>query len=93
MLVQACRLAHLSVCPVGELWKNGRLDLDAVWSGEWGQSRMGVLDGGGDRRRGRGSFGGKRGASRCNQWGFCGVVILCREGWRRGSFQITLDNL
>ena len=22
--------------------------------------------------------------------GLCGVVILCREGWRRGSSQITL---
>jgi len=34
---QACHLSHLSVClsvcPVGELWKNGWLDLDAVWSG------------------------------------------------------------
>jgi len=39
----------------------------------------------GDRRRERGSFGGKCGASHCNQWGFCGLVVLCREGWRRGS--------
>jgi len=32
---------------------------------------MDVLDGGGDRRRGRGSlsFGGEFGASHCNQWG------------------------
>ena len=31
---------------------------------------MGVLDGGADRRRGRGSFGGEFGASHCNQWAF-----------------------
>jgi len=30
---------------------------------------MGVLHGGNDRRRGRGSFGGEFGASHCNQWG------------------------
>jgi len=34
---------------------------------------MGVIDGGGDRRRGRGSFGGKRGTSHCNQLGLCEV--------------------
>ena len=39
---------------------------------------IGVLDG---CRMGRGSFGGKCGASRCNQWGLCGMVILClRDG-------------
>ena len=43
-------------------------------------SGMGVLDGGGDPRRESGSFGGKRGASHCNQWELCGVVMLCREG-------------
>jgi len=30
---------------------------------------MGVLDGDGDRRMGRSSFGGEFGASRCNLWG------------------------
>jgi len=30
---------------------------------------MGALDGGGDRRRGRDSFGGELEASHCNQWG------------------------
>jgi len=30
-----------------------------------------VLDRGGDRRRGRGSFGGEFGAPHCNQWGLC----------------------
>jgi len=47
--------------PESVLWQNGWLDLDAVWSGKWGQSRMGVLDGGGDSWRGSGSFGSKCG--------------------------------
>jgi len=51
------------------------------------------LEMGGDRRRGRGSFGGKCGASHCNQWRLCGVVILYHEGWRRGSSRITLGFL
>jgi len=28
---------------VGELWKNGWLDLDAVWGGEWGRLRDGCI--------------------------------------------------
>jgi len=36
---------------------------------------MGVLDGGGDRRRGKGSFGGEFGASHCNQWGLCDALF------------------
>ena len=57
---------------------------------------IGVLDGM-EIVEGKGSFGGKCGASHSNQWGLCGVVILCREGWRRGSSHISLrllvDNL
>ena len=41
---------------------------DAIWDGEWGQSRDGCI-GGGDRRRGSSSFGGEFGASHCNQLG------------------------
>ena len=40
---------------------------------------MGVLDGDGYRRRGKGSFWGEFGASRCNQWGFCCVVMRERR--------------
>ena len=40
--------------------------------------------------KGKALFWGKRWASNCNRWRFCGVVILCRDGWRRGSSQITL---
>ena len=32
---------------------------------------MSVLDFGGDRRKGRGSFRGEFGASHCKQWGLC----------------------
>jgi len=34
--------------------------------GEWGRSTTGALDGSGDRRKGRGSFGGEFGASHWN---------------------------
>jgi len=48
VLEQGCCLAYLSlsVSPVGELWKNGLLHLDAVLSGVG--RVMGVLDWGGD---------------------------------------------
>jgi len=36
---------------------------------------MGVLDGVVVVEWGRGSFGGKCGASHCNLWGFCCVVV------------------
>jgi len=36
---------------------------------------MGVLDGGGDRRRERDSFDGECGASHCNQWGLCDAAL------------------
>jgi len=36
---------------------------------------MGVLDEGGDRRRGRSNFGGEFELSHCNQWGFCCIVV------------------
>ena len=35
----------------------------------------GVLDGGVDRRRKSGSFGGEFGASHCNQWGLCDALF------------------
>jgi len=39
---------------------------------------IGVLDFGGDRRRGRGSMGGEFAASHFNQWGLhCVVVWKC----------------
>jgi len=36
---------------------------------------MGVLDGGGDHGRGRGSFVGEFRVSRCNQWGLCDALF------------------
>jgi len=36
---------------------------------------MGVLDSGGDHRRGRGSSGSEFGASHCNQWGLCDAAL------------------
>ena len=39
------------------MWKNGSLDLDAVWEVSGVGRGMGVLDRGSDRRRGKHSFG------------------------------------
>jgi len=36
---------------------------------------MCVLDGGGDRRRGRDSFGGEFGVSHYNQLGLCCIIV------------------
>ena len=53
------------------------MDPDAVWGDERDWVGMGVLDFGGDRRRGRGSFGAESefGASHCNQWGLCDALF------------------
>jgi len=56
----------LSVCSVGELWKNGCLDLAAVCGGELDRSPNGCIRWAGDGSRGRGNFGGEYGASHCN---------------------------
>jgi len=89
--LSACLSVGRPVGPMDELWKNGWLDLDAVWGGECGRSKEGCIMIWSSK--GRGIFVGKCEASYCNQCGFCGVVILHREGWRRGSSQITLGFL
>jgi len=38
-----CRSVGVSVGPESIPCQNGRLDLDAVWSGEWGRSRDGCI--------------------------------------------------
>jgi len=58
-----------------------------------GIGRDGCIRWGEDRRSERGSFGGKCGASYCNNWGLCSVVMLCRQRWRRSFSQITLGFL
>jgi len=69
VLVQACRLAHLSVC-LSVRWVNCGNTADWIWM-LFGLM-MGPVEGwvyevGGDRRRGRGRSGCKCGAFRCNQ--------------------------
>jgi len=95
VLEQTCRQSHLLVCQSvslslglyrGVLWQNGWLDLRVV-SGV--SRRMGVLDGGGDRRQGRGRFGSKCGVSCCNQWHSYSLPW----GWRCSSSQTTLGFL
>jgi len=53
---------------------------------------MGVLDGGGDRRRERLSFRGEFGASHCNQWGISDALF---SNYFEDLFKIAqlLDNV
>jgi len=78
----------LSVCLESVLWKTAdwiQMPFEMVSGVLRG---MGVFDGSGDRRRGRGSFGGTCLASNCNQRGLCCVVVQkcvnrpsCSLGW------------
>ena len=86
-MVQNIRLDHLCVRKVscGERANWIRMQFGVVSEVGLG---MGVLDFGGHRRRGRGSFEGEFGASYCNQWGLCCVVVQkcmqrssCHLGW------------
>jgi len=99
VFLQVCRLSHLSIslsclcvrkvyCGKTTNWI--RMPFGVVSRVSQGR---GVLDGSGDCRRRRVSFGGKCGTSYWNQWGLCGVVILCHEGWQRSFSQITLGFL
>jgi len=97
-MLRACCAAHLSVgLFVWKVYCGKTADCIrmpfAVVSGVG--RRMGVLDGDGDRRGGRRSFGGEFEASHCNQRGFCDAAFLkffedlFRYGtgpnWRRGE--------
>jgi len=48
---------------------------DWIRDGEWGQSRDGCIRWARLSSKGKGQFWGEFGASRCNQWGFCCVVV------------------
>jgi len=54
------------------------VDPGAVWGGEWGGRGIGVLDGGGDRRRGRAELGVNLGRPIVTN-GDCCVVVRERR--------------
>jgi len=64
------------------------MDPDAVWMVSGVSGGTGVLDGGDDRQRERGSFGGEFGASHCNQWGLC-CVRSCADVVNRSSCRLA----
>jgi len=77
-MLRTCRLDHLCVCVcVRKVYCGKTADWlrmpFGVMSGV-GFS-MGVLDGGGNCRRGRGSFVGEFGAFHCNQWDLCEALL------------------
>jgi len=73
----------------GTFHQNGWLDPDAVWDGEWDWSRGGCTRDGVVIIEGeRAVFGSEFGASHCNQWDLCYVVVQkyvnrssCRLRW------------
>jgi len=74
VLEQACHLSHLSVgrsFGLSVWWVNCGKTADWIWTSFGMMSGVGqgigVLDGVGDRQRGRGSFGGECEASHCKQ--------------------------
>jgi len=94
--LSVCLSICWSVCLESVLWQNGWVDLDAFWGGELGYSKDGCI-------RWwwlslKGSFGGEFGASHCNQWGFCCVVVRkcmnrwsCHLKWWVGSVAAWVD--
>jgi len=52
--------------------------------------RMGVLDKGGDHRKGRGSFGTNLGVPYCSQWGLCCVDVQERRTVPKITFEISI---
>ena len=73
VLVQACRLSNLSVSlsfGLSVRWVNRGKTADCIWMLFGVVIRVGrgmsVLDGTGDRPKGRGNFKGEFGASHCN---------------------------
>ena len=81
LMLRNIRLDHrsvcLSVCRSAKCIVAKQLigSADAVWGDEWVTPGMGVLDGGGYRQRGRGSFGGEVDSSHCNQWAFATLLF------------------
>ena len=78
LILRTCRLDHLCVCVCVRKVYCGKT-ADWLWMPFGVMSGvgfgMGVLDGGGNCRRGRGSFVGEFGASHCNQWGLCDALF------------------
>jgi len=82
----------LSVGPEIVLWQNGRLDPDAIWGGEWGRSRTGVLDGVVIVER-EGAVLGEFEVSHCNQWGLCNALFSnCFDDLLLSSNQFVTTN-
>jgi len=70
--------SHLSVsrlvCPEGVLWQNGRLNLDAIWGGELGQSRDEYI-------RWKSIDGGPHSPREGEVWGVFDVNLLVSMGF------------
>ena len=56
-------------------WKNGGVDLHAIWRGGWDVSKDAVSGWGADRLTGRGYFGDGYGAVQCGEF----VALLCKN--------------
>jgi len=96
-----CSVSHLPVRPLvhlsGVLWKNGWLDLDAIWVVAFGVvgwlgPRMRQVVGVSDCSTARGNFEGDVGCPILTNGGLCGILVRtcvnqpsCCLGWWVGS--------
>jgi len=71
------RLCHLSVRTC-EQWRHGRLDMDAVWGGEWGWARYGFIRFWWWSSKGRGSLGGEYNA----EMAYWSIIDSCLKSWQ-----------
>jgi len=66
------------VCVAGGLWKNGQLDLDGVWGGEFVKSKDEASRWGCQSLHKERQFGSGYEAPHCNQWVLCGVCSCAK---------------
>ena len=84
------RPSHVSVRTC-EQWQHGCLDLDAVWVVSGVGLGMGVLDFGGDRRRGRGSLGVNLRRPIVTKGDFVGSFVVVWNCVQRSSCRLAFE--
>ena len=78
--LSVCQSVNLSLCPESVFWQMADwIQMPFRVVSGIGRGMGVILVGSGYCRRGRGSFWGEFGASHCNQWGLCCIVMRERR--------------